>query len=96
MKLLRCYVSPVLLCGVESWILTEATTKRLAAFGAWLYRRILKTSWTKHVSNEEVCNGMEQDAELITVIKARELAQTCGHRFHLCQWYLRKIQNQGI
>ena len=54
MRLLRCYVFSVLFYGVESWTLTEATTKKLESFEMWLYRRILSISWTPHITNVEI------------------------------------------
>lgn len=89
-RLLRCYVFSVLLYGVESWTLTDATTKKLESFEMWLYRRILRISWTDHVSNVEVCRKMQKDTELIKTIKIRKL-EYFGHimrnekRFSLLQ-----------
>jgi len=45
-RLLRCYVFSVLLYGVEAWTITELTCKKNEAFEMWLYRRMLKISWT--------------------------------------------------
>ena len=53
-RLLRCFVFSILLYGVESWTLTEATTNKLETFEMWLYRIILSISWTAHVTNVEV------------------------------------------
>ncbi|CAG9836785.1 unnamed protein product [Diabrotica balteata] len=43
-RLLRCYVFTVLLYGVESWTLTEASMGKLEAFEMWSYRWILRIS----------------------------------------------------
>lgn len=59
-RFLLCYVFSVLLYGVESWTLTEATSKRLEAFEMWLYRRILRVSWTDRVKNETVSQRMNK------------------------------------
>ena len=77
-RLLRCYVFSVLLYGVESWTLTEASTKKLQAFEMWLYRRILKIPWIDHVTNEEVLRRMNKQAEIIVTIKQRKL-EYLGH-----------------
>ena len=39
MRHLRCYIFSVLFYGVESWTMTEATTKQLESSEMWLYRR---------------------------------------------------------
>jgi Reverse transcriptase (RNA-dependent DNA polymerase) len=75
---LRCYVFSVLLYGVESWTLTEATTKKLEAFEMWLYRRILKIPWTAHTTNKEVLQRMKKDQEIVYTIKRRKL-EYLGH-----------------
>lgn len=60
-RLLRCYVLlSVLLFGVESWTLTEATSKKLESFEMRLYRRLLRISWTDHVTNEDVMRKMNK------------------------------------
>uniref|UniRef100_A0A8D8SUP8 Reverse transcriptase domain-containing protein n=1 Tax=Cacopsylla melanoneura TaxID=428564 RepID=A0A8D8SUP8_9HEMI len=77
-RLLKCYVFSVLLYGVETWTLTEATTNKLKAFELWLYRRMLRISWTQKITNAEVLNRMNKKAELVNIIKARKL-QYLGH-----------------
>lgn len=78
MRLLRCYIFSVLFCGVKSWTLTQATQKRLEAFEMWLYRRILRISWTEKVTNVEVMNRMGKEKEVLATIKRRKL-EYFGH-----------------
>lgn len=75
---LRCYVFSVLLYGVESWTLTEATTKKLEAFEMWLYRRMLKIPWTAHTTNKEVLERIKKKQEIVYTIKCRKL-EYLGH-----------------
>ena len=42
--------------GSETWILRK-DVKRIYAFEMWIWRKMEKTSWTAHVSNEEVQSG---------------------------------------
>lgn len=49
MRLVRCYVFAVPLYGVESWTLTEASSKKIQSFEMCVYRRILRISWVEHV-----------------------------------------------
>ena len=50
--------------GVESWTLTEATTKKLESFETWLYRRILTISWTAHITNIKVPRKIKKEREV--------------------------------
>lgn len=77
-RLLRCYVFPVLLYGAETWTVTEAASKRLDAFEMWLYRRILRIPWTAHVTNKNVLQRLNKEMEIMTTIKARKL-EYLGH-----------------
>ncbi|CAG9834393.1 unnamed protein product [Diabrotica balteata] len=54
LRLLKCSVWSTLLYTVETWTLKTSTVNKLKAFEMWIYRRILKISWTSHTSNEEV------------------------------------------
>lgn len=78
LRLLKCYVWSVLLYGVESWTLTEASTRKLEAFEMWLYRRILRISWVDHVSNKKVLEMLQKGTEIIHIIKKRKL-EYFGH-----------------
>lgn len=77
-KFLRCYVFSILYYGMESWTLTEATQKKLEAFGMWLYRRILRISWVDRVTNETLLERMEKEKEVMKTIKRRKL-EYLGH-----------------
>uniref|UniRef100_A0A8D8YBA7 Craniofacial development protein 2 n=3 Tax=Cacopsylla melanoneura TaxID=428564 RepID=A0A8D8YBA7_9HEMI len=77
-RLIRCYVYSVLLYGVETWTLKEETTAKPQAFEFWLYRRILKISWTQRVTNVEVLRRMKKSKELMNIVKTRKL-QYLGH-----------------
>lgn len=92
-RLLRCYVYSVLLYGVETWTMRDETEKRLEAFELWLYRRILKISWTEKITNVEVLKRMNTKPELLNIVKCRKL-QYLGHimrnneRYNLLQQIL--------
>ena len=72
-RLLRCYVFSILFYGVESWTLTEASTKKLEAFEMWLYRRVLRIPWTDRVTNAEVLRRMGKEKEVMKTVKTRKL-----------------------
>lgn len=64
--------------GVESWTLTESTTKKLQAFEMWIYRRIQRVSWMEHVTNNEIPRRMNKEPEVVNTVKDRKL-QYLGH-----------------
>lgn len=94
-RILRCYVFSTLLYGVEAWTLTEASIKKLQAFEMWCYRRMLKISWTEHVTNDEVLRRMKKCQEIINTVKERKL-QYFGHVVrHPEKYKLLKIVLEG-
>ena len=44
----------------------------------WVYRRMLRVSWTDRMTNASVLESMEKDCEIIKSIKIRKL-QYFGH-----------------
>lgn len=78
LRTLKCYIWSLLLYGCETWTLKQDDIKKLNAFEMWLYRRMLRVSWTSRTTNETVLNKMNTRAHLITTIKLRK---TCylGH-----------------
>ena len=68
-RMVRCYILPVPLYGVEAWTLTEALMRRLKSFEMWIYRRILRISWIKHTTNEEVLSRMGKTKEVAFTVK---------------------------
>ena len=54
LRLIKCYVLSTLTCGAETWAISKALTRRINAFEMWTYRKMLRISYTKHATNEEV------------------------------------------
>merc|ERR1719244_2287 len=52
--------------------------RRISAAELWFYRRMLKVSWTKHVSNEEILRRVGNPVRLMDVIRNRQL-RFLGH-----------------
>ncbi|CAH2210915.1 jg7570 [Pararge aegeria aegeria] len=77
-RLLHCYIWPILLYGCEAWTIKEDLRKRIEAFEMWTFRRMLAISWTLKVSNEEVLRRVNQRRELLHTIKIRKVAYL-GH-----------------
>ncbi|CAH2235402.1 jg5970 [Pararge aegeria aegeria] len=84
-RLLRCYIWPILLYGCEAWTIKEVrsslivqASNRIEAFEMWTFRRMLATSWTLKVSNEDVLRRVNQRRELLHTMKIRKVAYL-GH-----------------
>ena len=75
---MKCYIWPTLFYGAETWTITKSLLSRLDAFEMWIYRRVLKTSWTENITNEEVLRRMETGGEIVRQFKTRKL-QYLGH-----------------
>ena len=58
----------------ECWTLSADMTKRLEAVEMWFYRRILRISYTKHITNEEVLNRMATTRNLIITVRRRQMS----------------------
>ena len=54
LRLVKCYVWSTLLYGCETWTLSQQIMKKLQAFEMWIYRKMLKISWSDKKTNEEV------------------------------------------
>lgn len=93
-RLIKCYVFPVLLYGAEAWTLTEALMKRLEAFEMWVYRRILRISYTEHITNIEVLRRMGKEKEISLTVKKRKL-EYLGHLMRHDKYRLLQLIVQG-
>ena len=94
MRIVRCYVFPVLLYGCEGWTLTKALEKNLEAFEMWCYRRMLKIPWTDFVRNTEVLDRMGKKVELLYDVKRRQL-EYFGHVMRNEKYRLLQLIIQG-
>ena len=47
---------PIMSYGSETWIYLKSVQNMINVFERLCYRRMLRISWTEHVTNEEVFN----------------------------------------
>ena len=64
-KLVRSLVWTVLIYGAEGWTLTKADEKRIEAAELWIYRRILRVSWTEHRIDESILTEFNTTKQLL-------------------------------
>ena len=80
--LVKAMVSPVVMCGCESWTMKKAECQRIDAFELWYWGRLLRVPWTARRSNQSFlkesspgCSG-RTDAEAETPILWRPDAKS--------------------
>ena len=61
--LVKAVVSPVVIYGFESWTLKKAEHQRIDAFELWLWRRLLRVSWTARRFNQSILKEISPELE---------------------------------
>ena len=72
------YIWSILLYGAESWTLSKKMEEKLQAMEMWIWRRMLKISWTERKSNEEVLRMIGEKRELTKTVRKRQM-KFIGH-----------------
>ena len=76
-KLMRTLILSIFLYACESWTLTTEIERRIQAPEMRCYRRLLNISYKDHVTNEEVCNRIQNAIgvhdDLLTMVQKRKL-----------------------
>ena len=52
--LVKAMVFSVVTYGCESWTIKKAECRRIDAFELWVWRRLLRVSWTARRSNQSI------------------------------------------
>ena len=77
-KVLNCYVYPILTYGSESWTISPTMQRKIEASEMWFYRRMLRISWTQHISNNDVLCRAGTRRTILHTIRDRQ-ARFFGH-----------------
>ena len=72
-RLVHCYVLSTFLYASESWTLNKQIEDRINALEMWIYRRMLKVSYTDRVSSEEILRRVGGKRNLVRMIKTRKM-----------------------
>ena len=75
LRILKCYIIPILTYGSECWTVSSTMRKRIEASEMWFLRRILRISWTRHVSNEEILQIAKTQRTIWTDIRGKQRKQ---------------------
>jgi hypothetical protein len=78
LRVLDCYVYPVLMYGSEAWSITSDMKRRLESCEMWFLRRMMKISWTEKVCNEDVLTRAEVKRKLMSNIRVKQI-EFLGH-----------------
>ena len=54
--------------GAETWTISKTLAGRRNAFEMWTYRKMLRLSYTKHKTNEEVQDMLSTEKQLLSNI----------------------------
>jgi len=60
------------LYAAETWPLRKVDIQRLESFEMWIWRRLMKISWTEHRSNQEVLDMVDENRSLMNTIRQRQ------------------------
>ncbi|VVC43630.1 Hypothetical protein CINCED_3A006507 [Cinara cedri] len=64
-KFVKTYVWSILLYGCESWTIGKYEKNRLEAMEMWMWRKMTRTSWIEHKTNEEVLNEINEERTIM-------------------------------
>ena len=74
MKLVRSLVWTVLTHGAEGWTLKKADEKGIESAELWIYRRMLRVSWTEHRTDESILTELNTTRQLLVCVVRRKLS----------------------
>ena len=57
-------VSPVVMCGCESWTIKKAEHRRIDAFELWCWRRVSRVPWTARRPNQSIVEKISPEYSL--------------------------------
>ena len=77
--LVKVMVSPVVMCGCESWTIEKAEHRRIAAFELWCWKRLLRVLWTARRSNQSILKEISPEYSLEGLMLRLKL-QYFGHQ----------------
>ena len=76
--LVKAIVSPVVMCGCESWTIKKSEHQRIGAFKLWCWRRLLRVPWTARRSYQSILKEISLEYSLEGLMLKLKL-QYFGH-----------------
>ncbi|NSM56165.1 hypothetical protein HET73_00315 [Wolbachia endosymbiont of Atemnus politus] len=72
LRLIKCYIWPIALYGMETWTMGKNIRKRIKAFEMWTIRRAMHVSWEERITNEDVLRMAGVEREIMNHIMQRK------------------------
>ena len=76
--LVKAMVSPVVMCGCESWTIKKAEHQRIDAFELWCWKSLLRVPWTAKRLNQLILKEINPEYSLEGLMLKLKL-QCFGH-----------------
>ena len=70
--MVKVLVWSVVSYGSETWTLRQDDIRSLEAFEMWIWRRMMKISWTQHASNEQILGMVDESRSLMESLRKRQ------------------------
>ena len=71
-RLLKIYIMSLSSYGCEAWTIGKEAARRINAFEAWCYCRMLKVSWINKITNKEIFDRVKEQPNLLKQIAQRK------------------------
>ena len=75
--LVKAMIFPVVMYGCESWTVKKAECRRIDAFEAWCWRRLLRVPWTARRSNQSILKEISTEYSLEELMLKLKLQYFC-------------------
>ena len=70
-KTVKTLIWSTVLYAAETWTLRKVNIQRLESFEMWIWRMLMKISWTEHRSNQDV-DMVGENRSLMNTIRQRQ------------------------
>jgi len=67
-RIVKTLIWSTVLYATETWTLRKVDIPRLKSIEMWIWRRLMKISWTEHRSNQEVLHMVDENRSLMNTI----------------------------
>lgn len=81
MKLVKAMVWTTLSYGSEAWTIKINDERRIQSAEMWMWRRMMRVSWTERRSDEDILKELDVQRELLAFIRKRKLS----YFGHMCR-----------
>ena len=73
MKSVKILVWIRLLYGAEVWTLKARDEIKIQSVEMWLWRRMIRVSWTEHRTDESILSKLNSNRELLALVRKHKL-----------------------